>query len=278
MMGTASGGFDDERPVHAVTLTRSFELWSTPVTQGQWASLMGNNPSFFKHATRPVEWVRFSSPADGAGFVRPAARARTRRKRRPQGSAAFRYSYAAPDTVLSSMESLLCREPSRRPHQVRTNRHRGHKPTCQMVRPPCIGGECSLSPSGTRALGRHRHDDLPSLHRRRNPIRRVARRDPRGLRLELLPAVGRVRRHSVRRVLLCTLVARGCRPSRRRPLALVCVHRAGVPVPWLRGGICARGWSYPTRFHEAVGLGAPQNRRGQPLESSYDDGDEPRAR
>ena len=26
MMGTASGGYDDERPVHAVTLTRSFEL------------------------------------------------------------------------------------------------------------------------------------------------------------------------------------------------------------------------------------------------------------
>ena len=57
MMGTASGGRDDERPVHAVTLTRTFELWSTPVTQGQWEALMGNNPSQFKGATRPVERV-----------------------------------------------------------------------------------------------------------------------------------------------------------------------------------------------------------------------------
>ena len=43
--------------MHAVTLTRSFELWSTPVTQGQWEPLMGNNPSGFKGAMIPVTRV-----------------------------------------------------------------------------------------------------------------------------------------------------------------------------------------------------------------------------
>ncbi len=56
-MGTPSGGYDDERPVHAVTITRPFELWSTPVTQAQWKALMGNSPSKFSGDARPVECV-----------------------------------------------------------------------------------------------------------------------------------------------------------------------------------------------------------------------------
>ena len=47
----------DENPRHEVTLTRSFELLATPVTQAQWEALMGSNPSTFRGADRPVENV-----------------------------------------------------------------------------------------------------------------------------------------------------------------------------------------------------------------------------
>jgi formylglycine-generating enzyme required for sulfatase activity len=40
------GAFADEEPVHRVTL-KGFALGRTEVTQGQWKSLMGNNPSKF---------------------------------------------------------------------------------------------------------------------------------------------------------------------------------------------------------------------------------------
>ena len=60
MMGSPSGEasrYSDEGPPHEVTLTKSFYLQSTEVTQGQWQAVMGSNPSFFVNcgATCPVE-------------------------------------------------------------------------------------------------------------------------------------------------------------------------------------------------------------------------------
>jgi len=48
-MGSPSNelGRFSEEVRHAVTLTRSFEMKKTEVTQGEWQSLMGNNPSYF---------------------------------------------------------------------------------------------------------------------------------------------------------------------------------------------------------------------------------------
>jgi len=43
-MGTVSGGNDNERPVHTVSVG-SFYMGRTEVTQGQWRTVMGNNPS-----------------------------------------------------------------------------------------------------------------------------------------------------------------------------------------------------------------------------------------
>jgi uncharacterized repeat protein (TIGR02543 family) len=43
-MGTASGGYSDERPVHTVTLT-GFYIGKHEVTQGQWQAVMGSMPS-----------------------------------------------------------------------------------------------------------------------------------------------------------------------------------------------------------------------------------------
>ena len=52
--------YDDEVQ-HEVTLTRSFSLKSTEVTQAEWEVLMGNNPSAMSPgcADCPVEWVNW---------------------------------------------------------------------------------------------------------------------------------------------------------------------------------------------------------------------------
>jgi formylglycine-generating enzyme required for sulfatase activity len=58
-MGSSSGR-GDEKPIHEVTLS-GFQLSATPVTQGQYEAIMGENPSKFKgeidSVNRPVEHV-----------------------------------------------------------------------------------------------------------------------------------------------------------------------------------------------------------------------------
>ena len=58
-MGTPFGADvnQDEMPQHMVTISRPFYLGRYEVTQAQWEGLMGNNPSEFKGADRPVESV-----------------------------------------------------------------------------------------------------------------------------------------------------------------------------------------------------------------------------
>ncbi len=55
--GTFRMGSEREEPIHAVTLTRDFHLGKYPVTQAQWAAVMGANPSAFEGPDRPVEQV-----------------------------------------------------------------------------------------------------------------------------------------------------------------------------------------------------------------------------
>jgi len=54
------GRFGDE-DLHEVTLTRGFEIADAPVTQAQWESIMGNNPSGFTGSgpEAPVENVNW---------------------------------------------------------------------------------------------------------------------------------------------------------------------------------------------------------------------------
>ena len=59
MMGS-NDGYDDEKPVHQVKISRPFYLGKYPVTQAQWQTVMGNNPSHFKGASRPVEQVSWN--------------------------------------------------------------------------------------------------------------------------------------------------------------------------------------------------------------------------
>ena len=56
MMGDEKG-YNNEKPVHKVTITKPFYLGKYPVTQEQWEAVMDNNPSCFKGATNPVERV-----------------------------------------------------------------------------------------------------------------------------------------------------------------------------------------------------------------------------
>ncbi|MEG4346619.1 SUMF1/EgtB/PvdO family nonheme iron enzyme [Microcoleus sp. A003_D6] len=61
MMGSPSGeGSDNERPQHQVTFAQPFYLGKYAVTQEQWQAVMGNNPSDFKGAKRPVESVTWN--------------------------------------------------------------------------------------------------------------------------------------------------------------------------------------------------------------------------
>jgi len=55
MMGSEES--DWEKPVHKVTIRKSFYLSIYPVTQEKWKEIMGTNPSYFKGDYLPVEQV-----------------------------------------------------------------------------------------------------------------------------------------------------------------------------------------------------------------------------
>jgi formylglycine-generating enzyme required for sulfatase activity len=67
MMGSTNGG-DNEKPVHQVTISQAFYMGKYEVTQGQWQSVMGSNPSNFKDCggNCPVEKVSWD---DAQNFV-----------------------------------------------------------------------------------------------------------------------------------------------------------------------------------------------------------------
>ncbi len=55
MMGSEE--YDEEKPVHKVTINKPFYLGIYPVTQREWEAVMGNSPSNFKGDDLPVEHV-----------------------------------------------------------------------------------------------------------------------------------------------------------------------------------------------------------------------------
>ena len=62
-MGSPNGEQDrygDEDPVHRVTFAEGFWMGKYEVTQAQWEAVMGNNPSSFSGADRPVECVSWT--------------------------------------------------------------------------------------------------------------------------------------------------------------------------------------------------------------------------
>jgi len=65
MMGSNSGN-SNEAPVHKVRI-KSFKMSKYEITQSQWKSVMGNNPSSFKGGNQPVENVTWN---DVQHFIR----------------------------------------------------------------------------------------------------------------------------------------------------------------------------------------------------------------
>ncbi len=56
-----TGRYDDEGPVHHVTMSEAFYLGKYEVTQNQWHEVMGYNPSHFKGDDRPVENISWDN-------------------------------------------------------------------------------------------------------------------------------------------------------------------------------------------------------------------------
>ena len=52
--------FEDEKPVHRVTLTKNYYVGKYEVTQALWKAVMGSNPSDFKGDNLPVEEVSWN--------------------------------------------------------------------------------------------------------------------------------------------------------------------------------------------------------------------------
>ncbi len=78
-MGNNSG-VDNEKPVHAVTLS-AFFIGKTEVTQKQWRDVMGNDPSSFKNCDDcPVENVSWN---DVQGFIKKLNKATAKNYRLP---------------------------------------------------------------------------------------------------------------------------------------------------------------------------------------------------
>ncbi|MEO5363284.1 MAG: formylglycine-generating enzyme family protein [Magnetococcus sp. DMHC-8] len=77
-MGTPFGADvnDDELPRHAVTISRAFYLGKYEVTQAQWEAVMGDNPSAFQGADRPVESVSWHDVQAFIGKLNDKAGAR----------------------------------------------------------------------------------------------------------------------------------------------------------------------------------------------------------
>ena len=60
-----SGRYSSEGPQHTVTLTQSFYMQQTEVTQAQWEAVMASNPSYFSGCpTCPVESVSWNDVQD----------------------------------------------------------------------------------------------------------------------------------------------------------------------------------------------------------------------
>ncbi len=52
------------KPAHRVRITKAFEIGMYELTQAQWESVMGSNPSYFKDPDRPVEQVSWAAVQD----------------------------------------------------------------------------------------------------------------------------------------------------------------------------------------------------------------------
>ncbi len=98
MMGRPSGEpeRDSDERQHKVTLTKGFYMGATEITQSQWKTIMGNNPSQFKGNNRPVENVSWN---DCQEFIRKLNRQEGGNKYRLPTEAEWEYACRAGTTT-----------------------------------------------------------------------------------------------------------------------------------------------------------------------------------
>lgn len=100
-----SEAYDDEKPVHSVTLD-DYYIGETEVTQELWEAVMGTNPSRYKGANKPVEMVSWN---DCQEFIKKLNQLAGKRFRLPTeaeweyaargGKKSQGYKYAGSNTI-----------------------------------------------------------------------------------------------------------------------------------------------------------------------------------
>lgn len=88
-----SNSYDVEKPIHRVTIAKAFAIGKTEVTQGQWKTIMGNNPSKFQNCgdNCPVDQVSWD---DAKEFIQKL-NARTGKQYRLPSEAEWEYACRA---------------------------------------------------------------------------------------------------------------------------------------------------------------------------------------
>ena len=89
----SNNGDSDEKPVHAVTLTKSFYIGKYEVTQAEWQKVMGANPSQFKGDRNPAEQVSWNECHELL-------------KKLNEGVSSARFSASLPDRAKATTTSL----------------------------------------------------------------------------------------------------------------------------------------------------------------------------
>ena len=99
MMGSEDS--DTEKPVHAITIKKSFYLGIYPVTQKEWKEIMGANPSYFKGDNLPVEHVSWN---DVQEFINKLNKRESTGKYRLPSEAEWEYAVRAGTNTRYSFE------------------------------------------------------------------------------------------------------------------------------------------------------------------------------
>ena len=91
-----TGRFNDEGPIHRVTISEAFYLGKYPVTQKQWHEVMGDHPSSFKGDDLPVENVSWDSAKE---FIKKLNKKENTQKYRLPSEAEWEYAARAGTTT-----------------------------------------------------------------------------------------------------------------------------------------------------------------------------------
>ena len=97
MMGSEE--MDWEKPVHKVAINKPFYLGIYPVTQQEWETVMGNNPSKFKGNNNPVKTISWNEVQD---FIKKLNEKESTTKYRLPSEAEWEYACRANTTSIYS--------------------------------------------------------------------------------------------------------------------------------------------------------------------------------